>query len=84
MNPEVTQDVVANTTPQLVFSGAGKVLVSSTNGNVAFGDASVSAANIATWMSVPVAGFHFCAPAEIYAVCINGATNQTVKIQRWF
>jgi hypothetical protein len=84
MNPEITQDVVVNSTPQLVFSGTGKVWFGSVNGHVRFGDANLALGNTLTWADVPAGGFNFCAPAEVYAICINGQTNQGIKVQRWF
>lgn len=83
MNPEVTQATVVNTTPQLVFSGMGKVRFTDVGGNVRFGDSNVSAASSATWLDVTLP-FDFRAPADVYAVCINSTSNQTAKVQVWF
>lgn len=82
MNPSVSTTNVAGSSPVLVFEGTGKVLLSGSN--VRFGTSGVSAADSSTWLDIPTAGLQFCAPAEIYAVCINSATNMAAKVQVWF
>lgn len=80
MNPSVTV-ITATTTPQLVFSGMGKVRVRSVNGNAKFGDANLNASDSKTWLQTGSA-FEFSAPAEIYAATASGT--DPVSVEVWF
>jgi hypothetical protein len=81
MNPSVTITTVANSTPQLVFSGTGRARFDGI-GAVAVGDSAVNPADSATWLNASQV-YDFKAPAEVYAACYSG-TNQKVKVTVWF
>lgn len=81
MNPHVSTTSVPSSAATLVFSGTGSVRLS--GDDVRFGDSNVSSASALSWLDTTQV-FHFVAPAEIYAVCINGQTNRTAKVERWY
>jgi len=71
------------TTPQLVFSGCGR-LVLSAGGSVRLGGADFDPGDPATFAVGAVVNreYHFSAPVEIYAA--TGAGTDSLSLVHWF
>jgi len=81
-NPEVSIVAINSTSPTLVFSGTGKVIIS-TSSNARFGGEDLSLSDAATQFDgFPGLTVEYKAPAKIYAMSFGSPGS--VRVTHWF